>query len=541
MVHEPQKTARWRKRRIIVNNDGDDIWEARSQADIDLGLLERKTELIDDFLRARTSPLVGSQVDTIFYATCTAGLSFSHNTSVGYFVNQGPPKELVELYGKDNLQIQIDFCRKNGFEIFWSLRMNDVHDSYPIGSRRWTSEGWHFATFKKDHPEFLMGKPDDWEKYPGSSPRKFWSSLDFSHPEVRNHIFRIIQEVCQRYDVDGIELDFLRHPPFFPPTWDVLPVEQKHLDMMTDLIQRLKNMTREVSSKRGRPLLIATCIPFTVDLSRFIGLDVERWLKENLIDILIPGRYGGYLDKWPSMTMPFKGMVELGHKYDVPVYPCISDGFWAPWAWLDLNLDIPWRGYESWIEAKRKGKIKSAMTPIRSWSGAVEAIRGAAMNIWNSGANGIYAFNFFNPNHQMWWEIGDPATLAEMDKIYGVNYPDSETALELKEGEAVSVDFPVGEDLRSETLSGLKLRLHMTQLTSKDDIAVEINGTTLNDLKPTGTLQQVPGEHWLECHLNPAQVNRGDNKIELFLTKRDESASTPIILDGLQLLVRHKK
>lgn len=67
-MDEQRKAARWRKRHIIYNNDGDDIIET------------------DD------------------------------------------------RYGRDNLQIQLDFCREQEMEGFWSLRMNDTHDSWPGGS-----------------------------------------------------------------------------------------------------------------------------------------------------------------------------------------------------------------------------------------------------------------------------------------------------------------------------------------------------------------------------------------------------------------------
>jgi hypothetical protein len=93
-------------------------------------------------------------------------------------------------------------------EVFWSLRMNDGHDSYPPGARRWD---YGLAPFKRDHPEFLVGEPDDSDSGP-------WTALDYSFKEVRDHVFSIIAEVAHNYDLDGIEMDFLRHYPYFCPT-----------------------------------------------------------------------------------------------------------------------------------------------------------------------------------------------------------------------------------------------------------------------------------------------------------------------------------
>ena len=67
-----RRAARWRKRRIIYNNDGNDVREAwtgvERRHDLEEKLFARSGgELIDDFLNARSRPLVGTQVDSIWY------------------------------------------------------------------------------------------------------------------------------------------------------------------------------------------------------------------------------------------------------------------------------------------------------------------------------------------------------------------------------------------------------------------------------------------------------------------------------------------
>ena len=61
-----RETARWRKRRIIYNNDGDDVVVAKTENNFKAGLMARGDgELIDDFLNARSVPLLGTGVDSI--------------------------------------------------------------------------------------------------------------------------------------------------------------------------------------------------------------------------------------------------------------------------------------------------------------------------------------------------------------------------------------------------------------------------------------------------------------------------------------------
>ena len=165
--------ARWRQRRIIYNNDGDDVIEARSgvehEHDVAGAMTVRATgDLVQDFLDARSTPLIGTQVDSNWFASCMAGLTFSHHTKLGGFYGKGIPLELVEKYGRDSLQVQLDFSHEHGLEAAWCLRMNDPHDSFPMGSRRWT---YGLAKFKRDHPQYMMGTEGDWEKYPRGHPR----------------------------------------------------------------------------------------------------------------------------------------------------------------------------------------------------------------------------------------------------------------------------------------------------------------------------------------------------------------------------------
>ena len=541
-MDEMMKIARWRKRRIIYNNDGDDVIEARTglehNHDVAEGLMTRETgELIDAFLKARSTPLLESQVDSNWYASCMAGLTFSHYTKLGGFYGKGIPQELVEKYGRDSLQIQVDFSHENNMEAFWSLRMNDGHDSYPMGSRRWT---YGLAPFKRDHPEYMMGQPDDW----GS--KHAWSSLDFSFPEVREHIFSLIQEVCQGYDIDGVEMDFLRHYPYFRETLDWVPVEQRHLEMMTDLVRRVRKMTNEVGQQRGRPLLLAARTPFTVEDARFIGVDLKKWLAEDLIDMLIPG---GASES--EMTESFAEIVDLGHKYDVPVYPCIDWDFWKHWVFLGLG-EGKYRTYQSWVKTLYGGHPRDIGNPSyiltwNSWKGARAAWRAAAMNLFNAGADGIYIFNPALGEPDVWREIGDPETMAGKDKIFGVDhfgggssFGDIIRELELKQGDPVSVHFQVGEDIKSRDRPELRFRLHFWDMAGNDDVAVKLNNELLRELGPDGPTQTASTEQWLECQLRPAQVNRGENRVELTVRKRDESMQTPLVLDAVQLYVHYK-
>ena len=205
---------------MIMNNDGNDIRNTPPEI----------VKTPEYFLSRRTSPLVGSHVDSIFYCTGV----FNHYTHrsdetellLGNDEQTWYARDLIDQ-GADTLEIMTSFCHQHDIEIFWSMRMNDHHDSYtPYLLPQW----------KKDHPDLLMGRPDD--KFPYVEGK--WSMVDYAHKEVRDKVFRIMEDVASRYDVDGIEYDFFRHPAYFKQQMLVSRSPQAQCDMMTELLARIR-------------------------------------------------------------------------------------------------------------------------------------------------------------------------------------------------------------------------------------------------------------------------------------------------------------
>ncbi|MBN1341598.1 MAG: family 10 glycosylhydrolase [Phycisphaerae bacterium] len=358
-LKEARKKARHRRRRIIMNNDGNDLNKAKPE--------EPKTPEL--FLSARTTPLLGSQVDSIFYCSGVFNL-YSHRSEESELLtsSQERPRYNVDLIklGTDSVATMVDFGHKHGIEIFWSMRMNDTHDSgRPELLCKW----------KRDHPEYLVGVKT--KKYPYGCNR--WSSVDYGVPAVREKVFRILQDVCTRYDVDGIEMDFFRHPVLFKCQMTGGPVTQDQRDEMTALVRRVRRMTEEVGARRGRPVLVAVRIPDSVRYCKALGIDLVRWLEEDLIDIVTGGGY--------FKLEPWEDLVALGKKYDVPVYACLVTRRIAP---------------------PDKYKDGGYMRKV---------FRGEAMMAWRAGVDGIYLFNQFNPRSELFRELGDPKLLATLDRI----------------------------------------------------------------------------------------------------------------------------
>ena len=366
-VVQARYEARWRQRRIILNNDGNEV----------VYQLSRATP--EELLSKRTTGLVGTQVDTLFYCTWSSGFGmFTHSTDVGErftatsgVFSRNLTGELLQA-GHDPLRIVTEYCREQGIEIFWSMRMNDTHDV----STRYPEM---FPQFKRDHPEYLVGSAAT----PTRNGR--WTSVDFDHEQVRDYAFRIIEEVCTRYDVDGVELDFFRHPTLFASTASGGTASDHERSLMTELMQRIRIMADTRARERSRPLLIAVRVPDSAGYCRDLGIDLETWLLEDLVDLLVVSGYFR-LEEWETS-------VKLGHRMGVPVYPCLSES------------------------RMRNSVVKMRKSPL--------SYRARAASAWQAGADGIYLFNFHNPAAPMLRELGDPELLAGLDKTYFPSYRDT--------------------------------------------------------------------------------------------------------------------
>lgn len=491
-----RKEAAHRPRRLIVNNDGGDA------------VVQCEERSIEAFLECRTTALAGTQVDTIFYCTSrgTFGV-FSHKTAIGQTFTSTEDRfgnnltgYLIEQ-GTDPLQVMIDFCRKHDIEIFWSMRMNDTHDSWGY---RW--EDLTTGKVKKEHPEWLVASKEKRPKVGG------FKAVDYGVAEIRGLAFQYIEEVCTNYDIDGMELDFFRHPVFFKCHAWGQDCGQEELDKMTGLMRRVRTMADTAGAKRGRPILIAVRVPDSAEYCRAIGLDIEQWLEEDLIGLMTVAGY--------FRLNPWETSVELGHKYGVPVHACLSES----------RLKDP--------EAK---KVRAS----------VEGYRGRAMNAWDAGIDSIYLFNLFNPRSPIWREIGEPKTLRPLARVYstgarGVNVIKSwlvdgkrflnraplspERPRRLKPGETTTVALRVGEALSKEEGCETALRLRVAELAEAGRLDVKLNGTALTK----GAL----AAGWITYEVDPNLAKQGVNEVEIGL---DAESASGIVVEDLLLWVRPEK
>ena len=153
--------------------------------------------------------------------------------------------------------------------------------------------------------------------------------------------------------------------------------------MMTDFMRKTRRRTMEIDAERDRPLILAPRVFDTLEINRRMGLDVEAWLEEGLLDILVVG--GSY----NHFSLPVSDWVDLAHKHDVPLYACL-------YGRNGLEHDLAVASY-----------------------------------YWSCGADGVYTFNLRFPRDlDFIHEFGDAETISHKPKRYVMNHSITSTCLQ---------------------------------------------------------------------------------------------------------------
>ncbi len=356
-----------RKRRVLYNLDGDScMFVKKGSHGPEIITADDLRTIVDEI----TFP--GSQVDTLL--VCINAQVMYYPSKVGTMRGTLTPpekrkdwpaseqqrfKNLQAMFdsGVDPYAVLLEAGRNKNLEVLLTFRMNDNHNLDFLRTAFW-----------RDHPEYRLNG----------------GALDFEHDAVREYVFRLIEETVQRYDADGIELDFQRFPTFFREEYKDV---EGRVDKINRLVERVRAMLDAEGRRRGRKLILTARVPSdygrtapNYELSRSIGCDPAAWVRNHWVDFLTVSEF-------------------LFVRYDLPIKP-----------WKERISGVPIYGG---IECVEGTTPRQAMT--------AEKYRRAAKHLWEDGADGIYLFNFFTtrengkeafePPFEVLKSLGEPSQL----------------------------------------------------------------------------------------------------------------------------------
>lgn len=173
--------------------------------------------------------------------------------------------------GYDALQFAIDECHKRGMEVHaWIVTI-------PVG--KWNSYGCR--QLRKRFPRLI--KRIDQDGY-----------MDPEATQTGCYLAEMCREIVQRYDVDGIHLDYIR----YPETWKFRIGKDQARGNITRIVEKIHQAV-----KKEKPWVKMSCSPIGKfdDLSRYwshgwnaytkVAQDAQAWLKDGLMDELFPMMY----------------------------------------------------------------------------------------------------------------------------------------------------------------------------------------------------------------------------------------------------------
>ena len=336
------------KNGVAVNVDGDLFWWMYESVNGNVENFEQK-------IRTYVKGYAGNGISDLFFCCFTQVSTFptkvldwwgdkyyqtvENGTEVDY-TKLNRVKHIVDMYGAlgtDPFDILISETRKNGMKAWISIRMNDHHyqkqkTSYTHGDLYYTAKerGWFIG-----------------EECGGDA---FSECYDYGVEYIREKMFDYVCEVLDRYDTDGIELDFMREIYCF----DYLH-NTDCCEIMTAFVEKVRGYLRKKEAERGHKIRLCVRLNRSPYESKIFGFDAAEWIKRGLVDVIVP------TSRWFSTDT------------DMPV---------SEWKKLVRNSGVEiYAGLESFL-----------FHPVQLKE---EAAKGLTVQYIDAGADKIYLYNFF--------------------------------------------------------------------------------------------------------------------------------------------------
>ncbi len=262
---------------LMQNLDGDLSFTGKTPQES----RENLQRLIDDIANGPATTLmwsIGAGSDILYYQTKVASTWGWRQTKY----NDDPKWQariercrLATEAGLDAPRIVGERARERGLKFFPSYRMNDAHYCsdplhYPLTGRFWM-----------EHQDATIGESPI-EGYDG-----YRHLLNYADKEVRAYRLAVIFEAMDRYAdlMDGFELDFNRFQVFFPPG-----TAEKNAHLITAMLEKVRQHLNTIASEQKRPMQLIVRVPPAVKNCTWSGLEVSTWMKQDLIDAIIPAQ-----------------------------------------------------------------------------------------------------------------------------------------------------------------------------------------------------------------------------------------------------------
>ncbi len=277
--------------------------------------------------------LVPTESDGITWMYEKYNWTEENGVPVDYSKYEGLYKVYTEM-GLDIFEIVYGKIKDAGVRPWLTFRMNDVH--YGSESAAYIRSDLFYEAKENG---YMLGN-----KY-----GYYATGFDFSHERIRQVMLDYIEELALRYDVFGLQLDFIREIFCF----DYINNDDC-TEIMTQFVRDVKAIVEKAEVKFGHPIKLSVRFGRSIEHNKVFGFDAESWVKEGLVDVLVPS------PRWE-----------------------VTDSAVPVEEWKNLagdNVAI-WAGMES--RMTNKSKVTA------------DYVKGYSAGFYAKGADGVYFDNFY--------------------------------------------------------------------------------------------------------------------------------------------------
>ncbi|MBW3540730.1 MAG: hypothetical protein KY476_10705 [Planctomycetes bacterium] len=340
--------------RTVFNDDAQVLGEAPAEKPSSFirAWLDREAQLVP----FTTFVFLAATPDICTYDT-RAGEIYGERFGKDFQKGWAPAIRGLRAEGTDALELVTSHMKSKGFEVLAEVRMSDTHH------RSLDPDDPLCPRFALEHPEYVIKQPDR---------RTNETALDYSHPNVRAHRLAILQEIAHRYEVDGLELNFVRWAKHFPRDQG-----REKAGILTDYLGEVRGMLEEAARRRGvERLTLGVRVPESVETCWLAGIDIETWVRKGWIDYVVVSTWNN-----TDPQVPVDEFARFTRPAGVQTLVAMGNMIGAIWSGPPAI-----RGRGAAMSAKHQGGYQAMLI-------TEEEARAAAANYYAWGADGISFWN----------------------------------------------------------------------------------------------------------------------------------------------------
>lgn len=298
-------------------------------------------------------------INTVFFETVNAGYPI--------YPSAIAPEQNPLIRGWDPLEDAVDLAHERGLELHaWVW-------TFAAGNTRHNAIVNQSATY----PGPLIAAHADWANYdnqgrmiPQGQTKPF---LDPANPEVRRYLLSLFEEIVTRYDVDGLQLDYIRYPfqdPSAGRSYGYGAAARSQFRQMTGVdpltlspgdrqlwAQWTNFRTEQIDSfvaetdrllEQINPDLILSAAVFPMpehQRRQEIQQAWETWARRGDVDLIVPMCYALDTSQFQRMAAPWLADIDLGSTLVLPAIRLLDLSEYAAIDQLQAIRDLPSGGY----------------------------------------------------------------------------------------------------------------------------------------------------------------------------------------------------